>query len=169
MRIAIYAVVAVIALLVVAILVMLAIGSRLPRAHVASRSVLIRRPPEVVYGAIASVAAAPQWRPELVGVELLPPENGRPHFRELTKHGSVTYEVVEQQPPHRFVTRIVDRNLGYSGGWTYTLTPEEGGTRLEIREDGEVSNLLFRFLSRFVFGHTATIDRYLAALSKHLQ
>jgi hypothetical protein len=169
MRIALILAGAVVAVLVAAVLVMLAMASRLPRAHVAAQSIVIHRQADEVYGAIASVAAAPSWRPEVTRVELLPPEHGRPHFREYSKHGAVTYEVTEQQPPHRFATRIVDRDLGYSGSWTYTLTPEGSGTRLEIREEGEVPNLLFRFMSRYVFGHTATIDRYLAALSKHLQ
>ena len=65
------------------------------------------------------------------------------------------------------VTRIRDTDLGYSGKWTYMLAAEKGGTRLSIREDGEVSNVLFRFMSRYIFGHTATIDSYLTALAKH--
>ena len=32
-----------------------------------------------------------------------------------------------------------------------------------------VSNLLFRFMSRFVFGHAKTIEDYLAALDAHLR
>jgi hypothetical protein len=63
------------------------------------------------------------------------------------------------------VTRILDTDLGYSGQWTYTLAAENGGTRLTIREDGVVSNIFFRFMSRYVFGHTATIDSYLTALA----
>jgi hypothetical protein len=35
-----------------------------------------------------------------------------------------------------------------------------------ITEDGEVSNALFRFMSRYVFGHTATLDAYLASLAR---
>ena len=46
------------------------------------------------------------------------------------------------------------------------LAAENGGTRVTIREDGEVSNVLFRFMSRYVFGHTATMDSYLTALAK---
>ena len=64
------------------------------------------------------------------------------------------------------VTRIVDLDLGYSGTWTYTLTKEAAGTRVQITEAGEVSNILFRFLSRFVFGHTGTMEKYLTALGK---
>ena len=57
--------------------------------------------------------------------------------------------------------------LGFSGQWTYSFAPENGGTRVTIREDGEVSNVIFRFMSRYVFGQTATIDSYLTSLAKH--
>jgi hypothetical protein len=63
------------------------------------------------------------------------------------------------------VTRILDTDLGYSGQWTYTFAAENRGTRLTIREDGVVSNIFFRFVSRYVVGHTATIDSYLTALA----
>ena len=38
---------------------------------------------------------------------------------------------------------------------------------MTIREDGEVSNVIFRFMSRYIFGQTATIDSYLQSLAKH--
>jgi hypothetical protein len=37
---------------------------------------------------------------------------------------------------------------------------------LRITEDGEVYNPVFRFVSRFVMGHTATMDKYLADVGK---
>jgi hypothetical protein len=64
------------------------------------------------------------------------------------------------------VTRIADKTLTFGGAWTYELSPQGGGTRLVITEHGEVYNPLFRFMSRFVFGHTATLDRYLADLGR---
>jgi hypothetical protein len=64
------------------------------------------------------------------------------------------------------VTRILDTDLGYSGKWTYVFTAENGGTRVSITEDGEVSNVLFRFMSRYVFGQTATMEAYLSSLAK---
>jgi len=64
------------------------------------------------------------------------------------------------------VTRILDTNLGYSGQWTYAFAAENGGTRVTITEDGEVSNVIFRFMSRYVFGHTATLDTYLNSIAK---
>ncbi|HMA23731.1 MAG TPA: hypothetical protein VKP00_07045, partial [Gemmatimonadaceae bacterium] len=39
-------------------------------------------------------------------------------------------------------------------------------SRVTIVERGSVYNPLFRFVSRFFMGHTATIDAYLRALGK---
>jgi hypothetical protein len=64
-------------------------------------------------------------------------------------------------------TRITDTDLGYSGKWTYVFTPEGSNTRVSITEDGVVSNVIFRFLSRYAFGYTATLDAYLKSLGKH--
>jgi hypothetical protein len=40
------------------------------------------------------------------------------------------------------------------------------GTELAITEDGEIYNVWFRALARFVFGHTSTMDGYLLSLAK---
>jgi hypothetical protein len=67
------------------------------------------------------------------------------------------------------VTRIADPHLPFGGTWTYEVAPAVGGgSTLTITENGEVYNLVFRFISRFVMGYTATIDRYLEALRKKL-
>ena len=40
------------------------------------------------------------------------------------------------------------------------------GSTLTITEDGEVRNLFFRFMSRFIFGHTGTLEAFLKSLGK---
>ncbi len=147
--------------LVVLIALVVVIGALLPKRHEASRSALVHASPADVYRALTNFEAAPQWRKELKRVELL----GNGQFREHGEHGAVTYAVVQQTSNELLVTEIVDRDLGYSGSWSYALAPEGNATRLTITERGEVSNVIFRFMSRFVFGHTATMDKYLAALS----
>jgi hypothetical protein len=99
-------------------------------------------------------------------VELLEDVDGRIRFREDSKNGRITYELFEDDPPEKLVTRIVDVDLGYSGTWTHSLSPTEQGTRLRITEQGDVPNVIFRVMSRFVFGHTATMDAYLRALAR---
>ena len=166
MRVLIYIVVGVIGGLLLLVGIVALIGSRLPKSHVASRSIYLRKSPREVYAVVRDFGSAPKWRSDVkqMEVEALP---GRPvYFREVGKNGTVNYELVEDVPAQRMVTRIRDTDLGYSGQWTYFFVAENGGTRVTIREDGEVSNVIFRFMSRYVFGQTATIDSYLTSLAK---
>ena len=142
------------------------IGSRLPKTHVASRSILLRQSPQNVYAVVRDFGSAPTWRSDVTRIDVQLQPNGRIHFREDGKNGVINYELAEDVPAQRMVTRILDTDLGFGGKWTYTFTPENGGTRVMITEDGEVSNVLFRFMSRYVFGHTATLDSYLSSLAK---
>ena len=42
------------------------------------------------------------------------------------------------------------------------------GTRLTITERGEIYNVMFRALSKYVFGYTATMESFLKALELKL-
>ena len=85
-------------------------------------------------------------------------------FRETSDQGALTMEVMENQAPVRRVTRIADKNLPFGGTWTYVITATPEGSMLSITEAGEVYNPIFRFMSRFVFGHTRTMESYLTSL-----
>ena len=152
-------------LLIVAVIAV--IGSRLPAKHSATRSARLHQPPEKVYAVAHDFAASPTWRADVRQVEVTRTTDGRVRFREEGKHGAVNYELAEDVPNSRMVTQILDTDLGYSGKWTYVFTPEGPHTRLTITEDGEVSNVIFRFLSKYAFSQTATIDGYLISLGKN--
>ncbi len=157
---------AVVAALVAVIALVLLIGAMLPSKHVASREITLRQRPGDVYAVVGDFAGAPAWRTDLKAVELLEPVDGRVRFRENSRNGLITYEVVEDIANQRLITRIVDRDLGYFGSWTSEFMPADSGTRVRITEDGEVPNVLFRFMSRFILGHTATLEAYLKALGR---
>jgi hypothetical protein len=156
----------IVAVVVAVVAIVLFIGAVLPRSHVVSRSIILHRSPDEIYQSRRDFNAAPSWRSDVERVETIATTDNHVRFREYAKHGAVTYDLVEDQPGERMVTRIADLNLGYAGRWTYTFTKEAAGTRVQITETGEVSNLVFRFMSRFVFGHSATIEKYLTALGK---
>ena len=70
-------------------------------------------------------------------------------------------------PPRHLVTRIADDGLPFGGRWEYRIEPDgAGGSNVTITEHGSVYNPLFRFVSRYIMGHTATIESYLRALGK---
>jgi len=167
MRLLILIVIGIVVVLVLVGGIVALIGSRLPREHVAARSILLHRSPQDVYAVVRDFGSAPKWRSDVKQMEVDAKPGGPVYFREVGKNGTVNYELTEDVPAQRMVTRIRDTDLGYSGQWTYTFVPENSGTRLTIREDGVVSNVLFRFMSRYVFGQTATIDGYLTSLAKH--
>jgi hypothetical protein len=129
------------AIVVAVVAIALIVGASLPKRHTVSRSATFKRDPTTVYAAVRD---------------------------KYSKSAPGIYELVEDDPGHTFVTRIAAQNLGYSGSWTHEFEQVPDGTRLTITENGEVTNLFFRFMSRFVFGHTATIDSYLKSLHKNL-
>lgn len=166
MKLLIYIVVGVIAGIALLAGVIALIGSQLPKAHVASRSILLHQSPQNVYAVVRDFGSAPTWRSDVKRIEVEPQSSGPLHFREEGKNGTVNYELAEDVSNQRMVTRILDTDLGYSGKWIYVFAAENGGTRVTITEDGEVSNVIFRFMSRYIFGHTSTLDEYLTSLAK---
>jgi uncharacterized protein YndB with AHSA1/START domain len=186
----------VIGVLVLLVAVIVVIGMLLPQNHVAARTVRVRQTPEQVFAIISDVEKVPTWRADVTRVEILPADEGRMMFREHGSD-AVTYRVETSEPPRRRVVRIADANLPYGGTWTYEVTPAAPAvtassvgaaspapasgaradaeaaaltplTQITITERGEVYNPIFRFMSRFVFSHHATIDAYLTALGKKL-
>jgi uncharacterized protein YndB with AHSA1/START domain len=153
--------------LVALVLLMVAVGYALPIGHVATREARLAVPPDRVFNALREVEKFPTWRSGVKTVEVLATTPAL-RWRE-GGDDDITFEMESAAPPRRMVTRIADRSLPFGGSWTYELTGENGGTRLVITENGEVYNPLFRLMSRFVFGHTATLDRYLADLQRYLR
>jgi hypothetical protein len=113
-------------------------GWLLPVKHVSTRRARYRQTPEAIWPSISPGS-----------------------FQHRFRQDDVNYEVLETVPHQRLVTKIADTNLPYGGGWTYEIEPEANGCILRITERGEVYNPIFRFVSRFVIGHTASLDKAL--------
>jgi hypothetical protein len=122
--------------LALVVVVVAVIGSRLPKAHTASRTVRVPLPPAAVHALILKRIAEPQDYPLRV----------------------------ERDEPLVVVTRIAGEKLPFGGTWTYRIAPAGGASELTITEDGEVYNPIFRFMSRFVFGYYATMDGFIKNL-----
>ncbi len=144
------------------------IGATLPVRHHASRTVTFTRPAEKVWAAITNVQDFPAWRGDVKSVQLLSPAGGKRSWKETGSNGSITYVAEEEVPQSRLVARIANPGLPFGGTWTYLVNTTASGTTLQIKEDGEVYNPLFRFMSRFVLGHAATMDTFLKALGVRL-
>jgi uncharacterized protein YndB with AHSA1/START domain len=148
------------------VLIVVVGGLVLPKAHTARSYAIINAPPDAIWRALTDVEAFPSWRSDVSRVELLSATSGRKTWREIGKHGTITFEEVRADPPRQLVGRIADPSLPFGGSWTYDVAPIDGATRVTITEDGVVHNPVFRFMSRFVFGHHATQEAYLRALGR---
>jgi uncharacterized protein YndB with AHSA1/START domain len=143
------------------------VGAALPRDHVAAASARIPAPPESVWAALTTPMQFPTWRADVRTVEMLPATPTGPSWREHGSNGVITYVVDAADPPRRLVGRIADQGLPFGGSWEYRIEPDgNGASRVTIVERGAVYNPVFRFVSRYVMGHTKTIDAYLRALAK---
>ena len=153
--------------LVAAALVVVLIGWTLPVAHVASAERQLPVPPDSVFALVSRVEEYPGWRSGVKKVDVTV-EQGVKRFREHGDDGAILFEVAEVDPPRRLVTRIADKSLPFGGRWIYDISATPDGSTLRITEEGEVYNPLFRFVSRFIMGHSSTIDRYLSDVQKRL-
>ena len=141
MRIAVYLIVSLVA---VAALIAV-VGMFLPTGHEASRSAEFHQPPDIVWALIADPGTYQEW---WAGAD-------------------VKTAVVESIPPSRLVTKIVDETQ-FGGTWTLEIAPTTSGSRVTITERGEIYNVIFRTLTRYVLGYTATMDSFLNAVRKKL-
>ena len=139
-----------------------AVGAMLPVKHHATRRARFRQSPAALY---AILAGPPDWRSDVKSFGSLPEGDGSRQWWELDGHGQrIRYELVEDSPPSRRVVRIADPSLPFGGTWTFEISAAPGGADLRVTEDGEVRNVIFRVVSRFVIGHTRTIETFLRDL-----
>jgi uncharacterized protein YndB with AHSA1/START domain len=152
--------------LALCVAVVIAVGYQLPVKHNVVRELRVAAPPSEVWRRISDFSAGPSWRRDLSSVEPVL-QNGETLWREVDgQHQAITYRTVESIAQQRLVREIADAGLPFGGRWTFELSRDDGdGTVVRLTEDGEVYNPVFRFVSRFVLGHTATMDKYLAALA----
>ena len=126
--------------LFVLVAAVVAVGLLLPRNHKASRTLRLTRPPADVW----------------------------PVLIQATEASDVPVDVLERDPPRRLVTRVTEKEKNFGGTWTITIAPTASGSDVTITEDGWVANPIFRFVSRFLIGHHATMDTLLKNVAKTL-
>jgi hypothetical protein len=149
------------------VLIVFLIGATLPQQHTATVRVRLNQPPARVYETLANVTESSTWRSDVNAVEVISPEGEPLRWRESSTYGTITFTRAEDVPDRRIVARIDDTSQGFGGRWIYELEANEHGTVLTITEEGEVYSPLFRFMSRFVFGHYATLESYARDLGRH--
>jgi len=154
----------IIAGLAILTLIVAILGAMLPKAHVASRTVRISLPPDALYTLLADVDRYQSWRPDVKSLQRLPDRDGKAAWIEDVGGMKIPLHFERLDRPAVLVSRIDGADLPFGGSWTYQIAPAQGGSELTITENGEVSNVIFRVMSRFVFGHHATMDGFIKNL-----
>lgn len=151
-------------IVVALILGVLVAGMLLPEEHHASRTLLTKQPPQAIWDAINDHANEAAWRSDVQSVTSL--GNGKPVWREDYKDGNkVTLMTTESKPPTRIVRELTDLEGPFSGRWEIDISPVPEGSKVKVTEIGKVSNPFFRFVSKYLIGHTTFMERYLKGLA----
>jgi hypothetical protein len=142
-------------------------GSRLPKDHVITRTMVLHQPQQQIWQTITDFPHELAWRTDLKSVERLADKDGRQVWRENYKRmGSETLETEQFVPPGYVVRTIVDPGGPVQGSWEYSLQNAGSMTVVQITERGHVRNPFYRFMSAKIF-HYNWIDDYLKMLARH--
>ena len=122
------------------------------------------QPPDTIYSLLSDVDRYPTWRPGVKALDRQSDRDGHPAWTETVSGMKIPLYFERMERPTLLVARIAGPSLPFGGTWTYRIAPAPGGSEVTITEDGEVYNPIFRFMSRFVFGHYATLDEFVRNL-----
>jgi hypothetical protein len=156
------------AALLILFALVVAVGSLVPREHVAAVRATYRAAPDEVFRTIHDVARGAEWRGGLQRVEVIDTEGDRLRWRETADWGVLTFQHDEVVPGRRVVARIVDEGQGFGGTWSWDIEPAGSGSRVTITEHGVIDNPLYRFMSRYLMGYYASLESYAADLGRRL-
>ena len=150
--------------IVVLIAVMYLIGYFMPVKHVARHSVVLNTTSAELWKILHDHAQYPNWRSDLKSVVV---KDDR-HWTETSGNGTLDFESEIVRVNEVFHSHIMNKDLPFGGSWTYELKPNGNRTELTITENGEVYNPLFRFMSKYIFGHESTLKKYGGDIAKKI-
>ncbi len=155
----------VMAFIVGILLLVLVGGLLLPEEHHASRTLATKQSPQTMWDTINDHANEPKWRSDIESVTSIGERNGKPVLQENYKDGNtLALMTTESRPPTRMVREIAEEGP-FSGRWEIDIQPTPAGSNVTITEVGKVPNPFFRFVSKYVIGHTTQMEKYLTNLA----
>src|SRR6266850_273093 len=142
------------------IALMALVGAFLPREHRATSSIALRQPPDSIWSVVRDFAGVRAWFPGMTESQRLPDRDGHEVWRQKMGGFDMPIIVLESTAPRKLVTQIdPTASASFGGTWTYELVLDSVGTRISVTESGWISNPIFRFMSRFLFGYHASLDK----------
>jgi uncharacterized protein YndB with AHSA1/START domain len=153
---------------VVLVVVLVVVGFRLPRGHRATSRIRLRQPPDSVWRVLRDIGGMAAWWADMKQVERLPDKgDGKERWRENLGGDFSMVLVVEREEPPGLLRTVIEApaTAPFGGSWTYRVIPDGTGSRVEVTEDGWISNPVFRVVTRLMGAHRS-LDGYLRALSR---
>lgn len=149
--------------LLLAIGVVWIVGARIPQNHRAEVRDTLAVPADSVWNRIRRVEDWPRWRDLTI-------EDSGADYATVRQGGDVVRYRLEERGERTLVTTIDTPGLPYGGRWTWTVEDAgEGRSRVTIVEEGEVYSPVFRFVSRYVVGHDATLQAAMEELAASMR
>lgn len=153
--------------LVALVVLITLIGAGMDAEHVVRGSRLFAAPPERVWSALLSIRQLPLDRSDLRNIESASEKDRMPSSVEIL--GSpVKIDAPTQRPPAELVVATAEKELAYSGTWTFRLAPENDVTRLTIVEDATIRSRPLRFFVKTVLGEDVLIEGIFRAVKRKL-
>lgn len=159
----------ILAAVVVAVLgAVVAIGWKLPSEHRATREAEFSHGADELWAVLTNFSGLPDWMPGIRAVQRLDTVEGKDRWLYETAEGELTIEVLTRSAPTLLTIRTVRSELAFGGTWTWRISPLATGSLVTVTEYGWISNPFFRFMARYAFGISTTIDSALVALGRHM-
>jgi uncharacterized protein YndB with AHSA1/START domain len=170
MKIALFIVLGLVALLALVALVFYLAGSRMPREHRSVVTATFKASRAAVWTAITDYAAMPSWWPAVKAIRTEKLPDGTELTWNKDGHGQeIPFRTAESRENEKLVRLIAKENLPFGGTWTFELSDAPGGgTQLKLTEDGFVNPPIFRAMANWFFGLDTTQKDFVANLAKHL-
>lgn len=133
------------------------IGALLPPEFRAEVTALIGAPRERVFKDILDIRRFPVSGTMMKARGDLPPQDGKPAWKEHIGMSEVHAVVSEQTAPERIVFDLRDSVVPMTSRWTFTLEPADGGTKVTVEQAGRIDkgsfhSPVFRFIMRLTGG-----------------
>ncbi len=143
-----------------------AIGTALPRRHIAVSEIVLPIEPDTVWKVVRNPAALVGTWPELTSAVRVDEASGREVWEEEVDGFTMRY-LITVPVPWLMTAKILEQSgAAFGGHWDYRVIPESQGTRIRVTEAGWVGNPLFRVMMR-IMGTHRSLDGYLTALGRH--
>lgn len=162
-----YFVAGVVVVIVLAAVVLYAMGSKIPVEHAATSSIDLPQTAAEVYGYINDIEGHAAWAKGTTGVLLLPERNGMQVARVNMGRNSFVLTRTRHEPPTLLERTISDDHGPFSGSWRYEFKDRpEGGCTVRLTEVGRITSPVPRAIMKYFTGYHMYVNMHLKSLAE---